>query len=177
MITLVPYDPGWPHAFDAEAARLRQALGPAALRIEHVGSTAVPGLAAKPVIDIQVSVGALPLSAALAATLSSIGYHHVPLGDFDLVYPFFQAPAGWPATHHLHLCAAGGEQERRHLAFRDYLRQHPRLAADYLALKRQLAARHGGQTFESREQYSLAKSSFVEAVLAQAFSEGYPLSG
>lgn len=168
MITLVPYDPDWPRAFAAEAARLRQGLGEHAVRIEHVGSTSVPGLAGKPVVDVQVSVRDLADFAALAPRLASMGYHHVPLGDFDRVYPFFQKPAGWPATFHLHLCAVDGEQERKHLAFRDHLRRHPAVAADYFQLKQRLAGEFAGDTFESREQYSLAKSAFVEAVLEQA---------
>ena len=168
MIILVPYDPDWPAAFAAEATVLRQALGERALRIDHVGSTSVPGLSAKPVVDIQVSVRGLRGTGGLVAALASAGYQHVSLGDFDRVYPFFQKPAGWPARFHVHLCEAGGEQERRHLAFRDHLRRHPTVAADYLALKQRLAGQFSGETFESREQYSLAKSTFVEGVLALA---------
>lgn len=168
MITLLPYDPEWPEAFAMEATVLRQALGERALRIEHVGSTSVPGLAAKPVVDIQVSVRGISDLADLAAGLAAAGYVRVPLGDFDSVYPFFQKPAGWPARFHVHLCENGGEQERRHLAFRDHLRRHPAVAEEYLALKHRLAGRFSGETLESREQYSLAKSGFVEGVLAQA---------
>lgn len=174
LITITPYDANWPLAFAAEAANIRQALGESALRIEHVGSTSVPGLAAKPVIDIQVAVPDLGQVGSLSQGLASIGYTHINLGEFDLVYPFFQKPAEWPASHHVHLCAAGGEQERRHLAFRDFLRSNPAVASQYLALKRQLALSHHGSTMQSREQYSLAKSSFVASVLEQAFREGYP---
>jgi GrpB-like predicted nucleotidyltransferase (UPF0157 family) len=168
MIRIVGYDSAWPVMFEVEAAGLREALGDAALRIEHVGSTSVPGLAAKPVIDIQVSVAGLPPAAAHVEALAALGYRHVPLGSFDLVYPFFQKPATWPSTHHVHLCVLGGEQERRHLAFRDWLRVHPAATAEYARLKRALAARHDGRTFESRERYSLAKTTFIESVLAQA---------
>ncbi len=105
--------------------------------------------------------------------LAHLGYSHVPLGPFDLVYPFFQKPAEWPSTHHIHLCVAGSEQERKHLAFRDYLRRHPLVAAEYVELKRQLAAANHGGTPESRERYSLAKTEFVSSVLERAFSEGY----
>jgi GrpB-like predicted nucleotidyltransferase (UPF0157 family) len=174
MITIAPYDANWPLEFAAEAANIRQALGVAALRIEHVGSTSVPGLAAKPVIDIQVSVRDLGQVSRLSQGLASMGYTHVNLGEFDLVYPFFHKPAEWPASHHVHLCAVGGEQERKHLAFRDFLRSNPQVASEYLALKRQLAASYHGDTMRSREQYSLAKSSFVASVLEQAFREGYP---
>jgi GrpB-like predicted nucleotidyltransferase (UPF0157 family) len=168
MIVLVPYDDAWPARFEAEAERLRQALGAAALRIEHVGSTSVPGLTAKPVIDIQVSL-AVPYPRSPAwGQLESLGYTHRPMGDFDRVYPFFKRPADWPHTHHVHLCAAGGEQERYHLAFRDWLRSHPDTAAAYVALKHELAARHQGHDDAARERYSMAKTAFVQGVLRQA---------
>ena len=168
MITISTYDPAWPEMFRAEAVNIQTALGPLALRIEHVGSTAVPGLAAKPVIDIQVSVATLkPLSLYLEK-LSSIDYTHFPLGDFDLVYPFFQKPADWPCTHHLHLCVSGSVQERQHLAFRDYLRLHPEAAKQYVELKRKLASQHHGRTLESRERYSLSKTEFVTSVLQRS---------
>lgn len=105
--------------------------------------------------------------------LAQIGYNHIPLGAFDLVYPFFQKPAEWPSTHHVHLCTTGSEQELRHLAFRDYLRRHPLVAAEYVDLKRTLASANDGETLESRERYSLTKSQFVNSVLERAFSAGY----
>ena len=172
MIRIVPYDCSWPALFEAESARIREALGSSALRIEHVGSTSVPGLAAKPVIDIQVSVASLEAWRSYAERLAQVGYHHVPLGPVDLVYPFFQKPAAWPSTHHIHLCVHGSEQERRHLAFRDYLRTHPATAAEYVEIKRRLAAAHDGATLESRERYSLSKTRFVSSVLEKALSPG-----
>jgi GrpB-like predicted nucleotidyltransferase (UPF0157 family) len=175
MITIVPYDPAWPAMFYAEAASIRRVLGELVLRVEHVGSTAVPGLAAKPVIDLQISVSSLEPMGVYVQSLASIGYSHIPLGEFDSVYPFFQKPAEWPTTHHIHLCVCGSEQERNHLAFRDYLRTHPAVAAEYLTLKRQLAAVHHGTTLASRESYSLAKTGFITSVLERALSEGYPL--
>jgi GrpB-like predicted nucleotidyltransferase (UPF0157 family) len=174
MITIVAYDPAWPAMFVAEAASIQRMLGAAALRIEHVGSTSVPGLAAKPVVDIQVSVPSLePLSVYLDP-LAHIGYRYVSLGPFDLVYPFFQKPAEWPCTHHVHLCVAGSEQERKHLAFRDYLRNHSAAAAEYVKLKRHLATIHDGATLESREGYSLSKSEFISSVLERASADDYP---
>lgn len=174
MIKIVPYDPSWPAQFDAEAAGIRAVFGSHALQIEHVGSTAVPGLAAKPVIDIQVSVATLETHNTHAVLLARLGYVHVSHGDFDLVYPFFQKPANWPCTHHVHLCVFSGEQERRHLAFRDYLRDHRQVAEAYAELKRRLANEHDDATFESRERYALSKTQFVTSVLEQAFSAGYP---
>ena len=174
MIEIVPYDCSWPARFGMEAARIEEAMDGAALRIEHVGSTSVPGLAAKPVIDIQVSVASLEKLELHAGPLSRLGYVHIPFGAVDLVYPFFQKPAAWPTTHHIHLCVSGSEHERRHLAFRDYLRAHPEVAAEYVAVKRQLAAEHGGATPETRELYSLSKTEFVRCVLERALLSRQP---
>jgi GrpB-like predicted nucleotidyltransferase (UPF0157 family) len=169
MIEIVAYDIAWPASFAEEAAAIRCALGADALRIEHVGSTAVEGLSAKPVIDIQVSVQTLDEPHRFLAPLSGLGYVHVPLGAFDQVYPFFQKPATWPSTHHVHLCAAGSGEERNHLLFRDALRAHPNIAEAYVALKRELASRHRGTTLQSREAYSLSKTAFVKGVLERAW--------
>ena len=174
MIGIVAYDCAWPLLFESEAARVREVMDGLALRIEHVGSTSVPGLAAKSVIDIQVSVATLDNLGVYSEPLGRLGYSHIPLGPFDVVYPFFQKPAEWPSTHHIHLCARGTEQERRHLAFRDYLRSHPAVAAEYVALKRSLAAVHDGATLESRERYSLSKTHFINSVLERALQAGYP---
>jgi GrpB-like predicted nucleotidyltransferase (UPF0157 family) len=175
MIEITSYDPAWPAAFEAEADALRQALDGLAVSIEHVGSTAIPGLAAKPVIDIQVSVLSLQPMIQYLDALAPLDYTHVPLGEFDLVYPYFEKPSTWPHSHHLHLCKVGSVEERAHLAFRDYLRTHPDVADRYVELKRRLAAQFDGVTLGSRERYSLSKSAFVDGVLAKALSEGYPL--
>lgn len=172
MIVIVEYNANWPVRFEEEALRLRSVLGSSALRIEHVGSTSVPGLAAKPVIDIQVSIASLLPHGRYAAAMASLGYRHVALGDFDLVYPFFHKPVLWPGTHHVHLCESGGEQEWKHLAFRNHLRKHPQVAREYETLKHQLARLHDGGTPQSLEAYSLAKSEFVSTVLRAARAEG-----
>lgn len=172
MIVIAPYDPAWVASFSAEAQRIRVSFGAEAERIEHVGSTSVPGLAAKPVIDIQVSVPSLARRDLHRQRLIELGYTHFPLGDFDLVYPFFKRPETWPSTHHIHLCESGSEQERVHLAFRDYLRLHPTVAAEYAELKRQLATMHDGLTLQSQESYSLSKTAFVRRVLQFAAQAG-----
>lgn len=177
MIELVPHDPAWAQRFGTEGARLRDAWGAQALRIDHVGSTSVPGLDAKPVIDVQLSVRTLEPHGWARPLLQALGYTHVDLGDFDRVYPYFHRPLDWPHTHHVHLCEAGGEQERRHLAFRDFLRRHADTAGEYLALKQRLARLHRGATREERERYSMAKGDFIEAVLLRAYAEGLPLYG
>jgi GrpB-like predicted nucleotidyltransferase (UPF0157 family) len=173
-IEIVPYDPSWPDVFEAEAGNIRRLFGAVALSIDHVGSTSVPGMAAKAIVDIQVSLRSLEPRPRYRKLLEQIGYTHVPLGAFDLVYPYFEKPVAWPHTHHVHLCVSGSEQERNHLAFRDYLRAHPQIARQYIELKRELAAECTGDTRESRERYSLSKTDFVTAVVARALLEGYP---
>jgi GrpB-like predicted nucleotidyltransferase (UPF0157 family) len=112
---------------------------------------------------------------AYRAPLRSIGYTHVPHAD-DAFCPFFHRPYGWPHTHHVHVVAAGGAEERRTLAFRDYLRDHPESAREYAALKRRLAPQFSAATLASRQAYADAKTAFVEGIVAQALSLGYPRS-
>jgi GrpB-like predicted nucleotidyltransferase (UPF0157 family) len=166
MIAIVPYNPDWKREFAAERARLQAALGAIALRIDHHGSTAVPGLAAKPIIDIHISIERLQPMEPYAAALRSCGYVHAPHAD-DASCPFFHRPAAWPHTHHVHVVAAGSDEERHTLMFRDHLRAHPETAREYEALKRDLAARFGGGDPESREAYAAAKTTFVRSVLAR----------
>jgi GrpB-like predicted nucleotidyltransferase (UPF0157 family) len=172
-IEIVPYDPAWQRAFEAEASRIRLGLGTIALRVDHHGSTAVPGLAAKPIIDIQVSVAALLPLSSFASPLAALGYTHVPHPD-DAFCPFFHRPAHWPHTHHVHVVASGSVHERRTLAFRDYLRDHVEAAREYEQLKRQLAAQLIGGDAEAREAYARAKTDIVERIVAEALRCGYP---
>jgi GrpB-like predicted nucleotidyltransferase (UPF0157 family) len=172
-IILVPYDPGWPAAFDAEAVRLRAALGALAVRVDHHGSTAIPGLAAKPIVDIQVSVAALQPITPYGERLEAVGYAHVPHPD-DSFCPFFHRPLQSPHSHHVHVVERGGREERRTLAFRDYLRDHSDVAHEYERLKYDLARQLGGTNRESREEYALAKTGFIERVVALAIQSGYP---
>ena len=169
MIELVAYDPRWPIDFEAERERLAEALGPLARRIDHHGSTAVPRLAAKPIIDIQISVDRLQPMEPFADPLRAIGYRHVPSADDD-VCPFFHRPHEWPHRHHVHVVAFGGEEERRTLAFRDYLRAHAEAAEEYAALKQELAGRYGGGDSAAREAYAVAKTEFVERITRLALA-------
>ncbi|MCZ7528085.1 MAG: GrpB family protein [Acidimicrobiia bacterium] len=165
-IELVPPDPAWPERFAAEAARIRAALGPLALRIDHVGSTSIPGLAAKPVVDIQISVRTVLPMAPYLAPLERLGYRYVPYPDEDGVdrYPFFGRPPERPRAFHVHVCETGGYGERRTLAFRDWLRAHPEDAVAYEALKRDLARRE----WDDPNDYAEAKDPFVLSVLDRA---------
>ena len=106
---IVAYDPGWPAAFEAEAARLRAALKTLALRIDHHGSTAVPGLSAKPIIDIQISVATLQPLSAYGTRLEAIGYVHLPHPD-DSFCPFFHRHVDWQHSHHVHVDERGGRE-------------------------------------------------------------------
>ena len=132
MITVVPYDAAWPGMFAAERDRLVAALGEVAVRIDHVGSTAVPGLAAKPWIDIQVAVRRMRPWDAYRDPLLALGYAHHP-DDDD--HEFFDR-----RPYHVHVCAAGGDWARRHIAFRDLLRRDATARAAYQSEKLRLAA-------------------------------------
>jgi GrpB-like predicted nucleotidyltransferase (UPF0157 family) len=171
-IEVVAYDAQWRSLFEAEAARIRAVLGATALRIDHDGSTAIPGMRAKPVIDIQVSVAALQPLAAYGDALASLDYRHVPHPD-DAFSPFFHRPDRWPHTHHIHVVERGGIEERRTLAFRDYLRAHDTAAREYERIKIELAERLVGADHESREAYARAKSEFIERTVARAMESGY----
>ena len=172
-LEISPYNPRWVADFEAERARLEGTLGALARRIDHHGSTAVPGLAAKPIIDIQISVDRLQPLDLYAVPLARLGYLHVPHADDDFC-PFFHRPAEWPHSHHVHLVAAGGAEEQRTLAFRDYLRDHPGAACEYEALKRNLASRVDTAQPGFQDSYALAKGGFVERIVGLALAAGYP---
>jgi GrpB-like predicted nucleotidyltransferase (UPF0157 family) len=173
MIDIASYDPNWPMAFSAERARIARALGPVAIRIDHNGSTAVPGLAAKPVIDIQVSVRSIRPIDSYSPGLVGLGYVHVPHED-DSFCPFFHRPETWPHTHHVHVVESGGAEEKRTLAFRDYLREHSQVACEYEILKRRLASQHGEATGSALQAYADGKTDFVIRITEHALTEGYP---
>lgn len=158
-IVLAEYDKGWSAAYEAEAGRIAAALGGVALRIEHVGSTAVAGLAAKPVIDIQLSVADPDAVEAYRAPLEALDYTFttVPL-------PYFHRPAHWPHTHHVHVRRVGSTEESRPLAFRDWLRGHPVDRAAYEDLKRRLARHADAESVEGRARYSEAKTDFIREI-------------
>lgn len=147
-VAIVEPKASWPAEFDAIAASIRGAVGPLALRVDHIGSTAVPGLPAKDVIDIQLTVAALdrerlaPALARAGFVYQDIGSDHRPPGktgpDDDWRKLFFQAGSGRPVN--LHVRVAGRPNQRYALLFRDYLRAHPESAAAYASLKRALAA-------------------------------------
>jgi len=162
-IVIADYDPLWPGLAAEEMARIQAALGDHLLAIEHVGSTSVPGLAAKPLLDLMAGLRSLDEARACVPQVEALGYRYRP-GDSipDRVY-FNKGPESG-RTHHLYLVELGGEYWVRHIAFRDALRTDPALAADYAALKRRLAAQYG----TDRIGYTEAKTEFIQAVEAKA---------
>jgi GrpB-like predicted nucleotidyltransferase (UPF0157 family) len=132
-VRIVDYDPAWAEMAAEEIGRVEGALGEVALRLEHVGSTAVPGLAAKPIVDLLVMVSTITPSAPYAGPLEGLGYLFAPDPESH-DFHFFGRPADRPRTYHLHVCVAGSADEFRHLALRDYLRAHPDEVARYAAL-------------------------------------------
>jgi GrpB-like predicted nucleotidyltransferase (UPF0157 family) len=132
------YDPAWPQVYACWRQRIGAALGPDGLRIEHVGSTSVPGLAAKPIVDIQVSVASLADEPRYAPQLAEIG---LVLRSRDDLHRFFRPPAEQQREVHVHVCAAGSQWERDHLLLRDYLRTDPAACHRYAEAKRANARR------------------------------------
>ena len=160
-VVIADYDPAWPARFAAERALLAAALAPwLAGPIEHIGSTAVPGLAAKPVIDIMAAVESLAASRGAIAAVRSLQYQYAPYRP-DVMH-WFCKPGPSLRTHHLHLVPVGSGLWEERLAFRDALRADTALAAEYSALKRRLSEAHR----TDREAYTDAKAPFIARVLA-----------
>lgn len=161
-IEIVAYDRAWPARFAAEAARLVAALGSTIVRLEHVGSTSIPELAAKDIIDIQLSVDSFDSESRYRPQLERLGYEY--RADDEPAHRLFrlEAPNGKRLVH-LHLCLAGGDWERDTLAFRDRLRSDVALAAAYERLKRELAPQ-----FTDGNAYADAKGPFIRGVLARS---------
>jgi GrpB-like predicted nucleotidyltransferase (UPF0157 family) len=171
-ITIGEYDPQWPVAFAAVRHVLAKALGTLALAIEHVGSTAIPGLAAKPILDLDVVIACREYLPDVIEALSLLGYFHQ--GDLGIVgreafgrrspdVPRDGTGRAWPA-HHLYVCAHDSAELARHITFRDYLRKHPEAVEAYAKLKRRLAERFA----HDHEEYAQHKTGFVEDVLRRA---------
>jgi GrpB-like predicted nucleotidyltransferase (UPF0157 family) len=160
-IEVVPYDPSWPARFESWRDRLDTALGSTARRIEHVGSTAVPGLPAKPVIDIQVSVDDPAEEKSYVPKIEGIG---IQLRSRDEFHRFFRPFAGLPRHIQIHVYAAGSAWERRHLLFRDYLRSNPAARDSYLAAKLDAAQRWR----DDRIAYADAKTEVIRSLMRQA---------
>jgi GrpB-like predicted nucleotidyltransferase (UPF0157 family) len=160
-VVIVPYDDAWPHQYLAWKSRLASALGAVAKRIDHVGSTAVPGLAAKPTIDVQVSVEHLEDESKYVPPIEAIGVH---LRIRDVEHRYFRPVFGQPRSVHVHVCASGGEWERLHLLFRNYLRASALALAAYTRSKLLAAERWS----DDRIAYTDAKDGTIRELISAA---------
>ncbi|MGH3023620.1 MAG: NAD-dependent protein deacylase [Gaiellaceae bacterium] len=164
-VEMAEYDPDWPRLYEEEAARVLEALGEkVVVAAEHMGSTAVPGLAGKPVIDLSVGLGRLELSAEQIAAMERLGYEY--LGEYGLPGRlFFRRDEGGRRTHHVHVVEHDGERWHHHRAFRDYLRAHPAEAEAYAAEKGRIGAEATGL-----RDYWERKQPYVDALFARAWA-------
>jgi GrpB-like predicted nucleotidyltransferase (UPF0157 family) len=162
-VLLTPYSPLWPAVFDIERRRLLEIFNDA-VAVEHIGSTAVPGLGAKPVIDVMLGAPDLAQIEARIPALAEEGYRYVP--EFEKSMPerrYFTKLDRPPGMFHLHAVTLDSPFWARHLAFRDALRTDEALARKYWRLKQHLAARHR----DDRAAYAEAKSDFIRSALAK----------
>jgi len=165
-IMVVAHDPKWSRKFEDEAAIVGAALGPAALAIHHIGSTAIPGIFAKPIIDMLVVAPSVEAIDERAASLEAIGYE--AKGEFGIPgrrYFRKDNDAGI-REYQVHVFAPDSEEVARHLAFRDYLRSHSGAAQEYSQLKRELAELHTC----SIESYTDGKDPFIKATVRAALA-------
>jgi NAD-dependent deacetylase len=162
-VEVTDYDPDWPRIYEEEAARIHEALGESVLAMEHMGSTAVPGLAGKPVIDISVGLRTPELTDAQVAAMERLGYEY--LGEHGLPGRLYFRKDEGGRTTQVHAVEHEGEHWHRHRAFRDYLCAHPEEALAYAAEKRRIAAGSTGL-----EEYWEAKQPFADALFARAWA-------
>lgn len=170
-IEVVPYDPAWPAAAVAAIDLLRGLFGPALIDLHHIGSTSVPGLAAKPILDILGEAAALEAVDDRNDVLIAAGWE--PRGEYGIPdRRYFVKGGDIDRTHHLHIFPAGHAQAVRHLAFRDYLRAHPDAALEYATLKQGLALRFPTDIFG----YMDGKDAFIKDLdrKAAAWRAGQP---
>ena len=163
-VKLLPHREEWHQLFAAEAARLSTAAGRHALAIEHVGSTAICGIAAKPIIDIALAVEDIAQVELIVQPFENLGY--VYRGENGIPNRHYFRKGSPFRTHHMHVVELNGEFWNSHLLFRDYLRKHRETAAQYEKLKQELAQKF----LENREAYTDGKAAFIENVLKAAIN-------
>ena len=159
-VVVLPYDEQWEQAFAHIKDEIQEALGPLALRIEHVGSTSVRGLSAKPIIDIDVVIKDYSVFAAILTALEEIGYHHE--GDLGIASreAFKYDGKEHLQKHHLYVCPQDSAELKRHVAFRNYLRSNPEAVIEYSRIKEEGAALYP----KDIEKYIQHKSPFIEKI-------------
>ena len=159
-IVVAPYDEGWARDFEAIASEIRDALGGLALDIVHVGSTSVSGLSAKPIIDIDVVIRDYASFNAVVSALKAIGYYHEGHLGIAGREAFGYEGRSHLRKHHLYVCPQDSPELKRHIAFRDYLRDHPDAVNAYSRIKAEGAARYPHDI----EGYIAHKSPFIESI-------------
>jgi len=160
-LEIVAWDRAWAVRFEEMRARLAEALGDTAVRIEHVGSTSIPGIPAKPVVDIQISVRDVDDDEAFVAPIEAQRFE---LRFMEPGHRYFRPPPGVPRDFQVHVCEVGSDWERVHLLFRDYLRAHDDVAAEYGTMKLRLARQHRAE----RIAYNDDKGPYIDAVVTIA---------
>ncbi len=168
-LKIVAYDSNWPNLFEKEKKLIFETVGHIVVRAEHIGSTAVPGLGAKPIIDILAAVNHLDQAKLCIEPLKLIGYEYEP--ELEAQIPerrFFNKGKPPKDQHyHLHMVELTSDFWKRHLLFHNYLRAHPEVAQEYEKLKKRLAAKYG----RNREDYTEAKTPFIVSIVAKARTE------
>jgi len=157
-IILVPYNLKWPEKFITHKNKIKEALGPLAERVEHIGSTSLPGMTAKPIIDIQLSIADVDDEMAYLPQLEKFGY---VLRVRERGHRMVRTPE---LDVHLHICSVGSEWERRHLLFRDWLRTNQQDFDAYAKLKNELAEKD----WETMNHYADAKSTLIKEITQRA---------
>ncbi len=168
-VTIVEYRPGWRKMFEDEKGILQKALGEIPAEVEHIGSTAVAGLAAKPIIDVMVGLKDFSVADDVVPKIEAVGYEYIQ--KYEDVMPFrrfFIKELDGVRTHQIHMVGVGGEFWERHILFRDYLRRNPDVAEQYASLKKELAACE----WEDVNEYADAKTEFIKGIEDKAKSEG-----
>jgi GrpB-like predicted nucleotidyltransferase (UPF0157 family) len=165
LVRLVPYAPEWRVYFEREKASLQVVLGSKVLDIQHIGSTSIPGMLAKPIIDIAIAVSDFDEAKALIPMVESLGYEYK--GEFGIPHRHYFVK-GDPRLFHIHLSEITSIEWQNTILFRDYIRQHLDLAEEYAQLKQQLAQQYP----QDREAYLNGKTAFVEKVLQLARPQG-----
>ena len=164
---IVPYHPKWADYFRQERELLLRTLGDTALEIRHIGSTSIPGMPAKPILDILVGLQTLSAVEPFVGALRSIGYEDRGNGD-EPGRRYFVKGTPENRTHHLNFCKLNGAFWNNHILFRDYLENHPDIARQYAELKRALV----GKCSNDRPAYTSGKEEFVRSILKLARGEG-----
>jgi GrpB-like predicted nucleotidyltransferase (UPF0157 family) len=161
QLQLSPYEPNWSQLFLAEKEQLCASLGNHILDIQHIGSTSIPGMPAKPILDIGVAVANFEEASRCIPLLEQLGFTYKGENGIPRRHYFVK---GNPRTHHLHMLEVASAEWKNHLLFRDYLRNNPETAQAYARLKQTLAT----QFANNREAYQSGKESFIQAVLQKA---------